>query len=120
MGCSSELKGRFDRLSIDWLKETISEDGALYRLATFDTEQEANNILQTEYAFEAYDEHLDTYIEKAMNSVAEMYSSLHDTFGEEADDFLGEIEKILTALEAAIRFTNEWKASKINPQIDNT
>lgn len=115
-----ELKGRFDRLSIDWLKETISEDGALYRLAAFDAEQEANDILQTEYAFEAYDEYLDTYVEKAMNSVAEMYASLHDAFGEEADDFLGEIEKILAALEAAIRFTNEWKASKINPQIDNT
>lgn len=55
-----------------------------------------------------------------MSSVAEMHSSLHNSFAEEADDFLGEIEKILSALEAAIRFTNEWKASKINPQIDNT
>lgn len=115
-----ELKRCFDRLSIDWLKETISEDGELYRLVAFDAEQEANNILQTEYAFEAYEENLNTYVEKAMNSAAEMYSSLHITFEEEADDFLGEIEKILAALEVAIRFTNEWRASKINPQIDNT
>ena len=41
-------------------------------------------------------------------------------FEEEADYFIEEIEKILTALEAAIQFTNEWKASKINPRIDNT
>ena len=43
-----------------------------------------------------------------------------DSFAEEADDFLAEIEKILAALEAAIQFSNEWSASKINPQIDNT
>ena len=115
-----ELKDRFDRLSIDWLKEIISEDGSLYCLVAFDGERETNHILQTEYAFEAYDEYLDTCVESAMSSVAEMHSSLHDSFAEEADDFLGEIEKILSALEAAIRFTNEWKASKINPQIDNT
>lgn len=115
-----ELKDRFDRLSIDWLKEIISEDGSLYRLVAFDGEGETNHILQTEYAFEAYDEYLDTYVESAMSSVAEMYSSLHDSFAEEADDFLGEIEKILSALEAAIQFTNKWRASKINPLIDNT
>ena len=115
-----ELKDRFDRLSIDWLKEIISEEGWLYRLVAFDGEGETNHILQTEYAFEAYDEYLDTYVESAMSSVAEMYSSLHDSFAEEADDFLGEIEKILSALEAAIQFTNKWRASKINPLIDNT
>lgn len=115
-----ELKEHFDRLSIGWLKETISKDGTLYRLVAFDARQEINNILQTEYAFEAYDEYLDTYVEKAMDSVTETYSSLHDDFEEEADYFIEEIEKILTALEAAIQFTNEWKASKINPRIDNT
>ena len=45
---------------------------------------------------------------------------LNDSFAEEADDFLAETEKILAALEAAIQFSNEWSASKINPQIDNT
>jgi hypothetical protein len=35
-------------------------------------------------------------------------------------DFLSEIEKILSALEAAIHFTNRWKAAKVNPAIDNT
>ena len=114
------LQELFDRLSIDWLKETISEDGALYRLVAFDKEEETVDILQTKYAFDAYDEYLDIYVEKAMNSVDEMYSSLYDAFQEDADIFLGEIEKILAALEEAIQFTNEWKASKINPQIDNT
>ena len=119
-GALEELKECFDRLSIEWLQEIISEDGALYHLVAFDAEHEADVILQTEYAFEAYDEYLETYVERAMNSAHEIYSSLRDAFREEADDFLREIEKILAALETAVRFTNEWKASKINPQIDNT
>ena len=51
---------------------------------------------------------------------AETYSSLHDDFQEEADQFLEAVEKILSTLEMAIRFTDKWKASKVNPQIDNT
>lgn len=115
-----QLKERFDGLGIEWLKETISEDGTLYRLVAFDTENEANDILQREYASEAYDENLDTYIEIAMDSAAEIYSSLHDAFAEESEDFLSEIEEILSALKAAIHFTNRWKAAKVNPEINNT
>lgn len=115
-----QLKERFDGLNIEWLKETISEDGTLYRLVAFDTENEANCILQREYALEAYDENLDIYVEKAMDSAAEIYSALHDGFAEESADFISEIEKILSALEAAIHFTNRWKAAKVNPEIDNT
>jgi len=115
-----QLRECFDNLSIDWLKDTISEDGTLYRLVAFDVENKTNDILETEYTFEAYDENLDIYVEKAMDSASEMYSVLHDAFEEESDDFLREIEKILYALEEAIRFTNKWKVSKINPEIDNT
>lgn len=110
----------FDRLSIDWLKETISEDGTLYRLVTFNTEKKANDILQEEYTPVAYDESLDTYVQKAMDSASEIYSALHDAFDDDSEDFLSEIEKILTALEVAIRFTTKWKADKVNPEIDNT
>ncbi|MBW7571849.1 phospholipase D-like domain-containing protein [Caproiciproducens faecalis] len=115
-----QLKERFDRLDIEWLKETISEGGTLYRLVAFNTEDEANDIMEREYASEAYDEKLGTYVEKAMDNAAEIYSSLHDAFSEESEGFLSEIEKILSALEAAIRFTNRWKAAKVNPEIDNT
>ena len=114
------LKGCFSRIDIAWLKELISEDGSLYNLVVYNAEHTVDEILQSEYAFEAYDENLDYYVEKAMNTAAEMYSSLHDAFAEEADAFLEEIEKILSALQMAIQFTSEWKAAKINPQIDNT
>jgi hypothetical protein len=78
-----QLKERFDGLSIKWLKETISEDGTLYQLVAFDTENESLDILQRKYALEAYDENLETYVEKAMDSANEIYSSLHNAFDEE-------------------------------------
>lgn len=115
-----EFKECFDSLSIDWLKETVSEGGTLYHLVAYNTDDTANDILQSEYTSEAYDENLEIYVEKAMNSTWEIYSSLHDAFDAEADDFLVEIEKILSSLETAMLFTDKWKAAKINPEIDNT
>ncbi len=41
---------------IDWLKEVISEDGTLYHLVTFDADRETNEILESEYSSETYDE----------------------------------------------------------------
>lgn len=114
------LKAKFDQLDINWIKEIISEDGTLYRLAAFDSQSEIDNILQTEYASIAYEENLDVCISNAMDSAHEMYSSLHYAFEDDADNFLCEIEKILAALEEAIRFTDKWKPSRINPLIDNT
>lgn len=114
-----QLKECFEKLSIEWLQEVISENGSLYRLVVFDAEQEIDNILQTQYTFEAYDEALDLYVEKAANSVSEMYSLLYDDFSEKSDVFLEEIKKILYTLDSAIQFTNSWKISKINPEIDN-
>ena len=104
--CSAEVDSETESLSESLLsgEEVISEDGSLYCLVDFDAERTTNEMLQEDYAFEAYDEDLDVYTEIAMNRAAEMYSSLHDAFSEEADDFLGEMEKILSALEAAMRF----------------
>ena len=115
-----QLKERFNRLSINWLKETISEDGALYQLVNFDAEEMTNHILQEEYSAEAWDEYLEMYVEKSMDGAAEIYSDLQEDFRHESDDFLAEIEKILSALEATIQFTNIWKVEKLNPEIDNT
>ncbi|MGI6176335.1 MAG: hypothetical protein ACOYJC_09335 [Christensenellales bacterium] len=88
--------------------------------APYTCEEKANNILQEEYASVAWDEYLDAYGEKAMDSAAELYLDLHNDFQDESEDFLTEIEKILSALETASCFTTKWKVSKVNPEIDNT
>lgn len=115
-----QLKEIFDRLSIDWLKETISPDGTLYELVDFNVEAQTDYILEKDYSLEAWDENLDIYVERAISRAEDQFSALHSAFSEEADDFLAEIEKILSALNAAIRFTDRWKAKKVNPGIDNT
>lgn len=115
-----ELKKRLDSIETDWLKEVVSDDGSLFRLVNYNVEQEAQAIIQTKYAFEAYDEYFDHYAEVALQRAIDIYSYLHDCFTEEANAFLEEIKKILGILELAISFTSKWKATKINPKIDNT
>ena len=115
-----QLIKHFSQLSIEWIKEVVSEDGSLYNLVIFDGEEKANEILQEEYSAVAYDENLDMYVEKALDESSEIYTSLHNSFSEEADDFLTGIEKILFALEQADIFTQKWKTSKVNSEIDNT
>lgn len=115
-----QLIKHFSQLSIEWIKEVVSEDGSLYNLVIFDGEEKANEILQEEYSAVAYDENLDMYVEKALDESSEIYTSLHNSFSEEADDFLTGIEKILSALEQADIFAQKWKTSKVNSEIDNT
>lgn len=110
----------FNQLSIDWLKSVVSEDGSLYNLLEFDIVDKANDILQEEYSAVAYDENLNMYAEMALDESSYIYSCLHSKFSEEADDFLAEIEKILSVLEQADAFTQKWKVTKVNPEIDNT
>ncbi len=116
-----ELKTRFEGIDTDWLMETISEDGTLYCLVDYDYDAVTTRIWEEDYSADAFSEELvDPYMEKVVQDAAEIYESLHDAFQEEADLFLEQIEKILSALQFALDFTEQWKADKINPEIDNT
>ena len=115
-----EIKGLFSRLSIEWLKEMVSEGSSLYDLVTFDPESEVHSIIQKEFAFEAYDEYLDDYIERAMNDASEQYYTLQENFREEADSFIEEIESVIDVLGKTMQFVSEWQSQKLNPNIDNT
>lgn len=105
---------------IEWLEEVVSEDGDLYKLASFDSDVEVGEIMQSDYSQCAFDDQLDYYTQKAMDRVQAVYEDLHDTFFDQGDDFLNEMQAILRALEKAMSFSKKWKASKINPEIDNT
>lgn len=115
-----QIKYRFDALSIEWLEEVVSVGGTLYELAAYDALEEANDILQNDFTAVAYDEYLDLYAEQATNMAAEIYGSLHSSFMDEAEEFISEIEKIISALNVAIGFALKWKPRKVNPDIDNT
>lgn len=115
------LKNRFEEIDTDWLKETISEDGVLYRLIDYDYDTVTDRIWEEAYSTDAFSEELVApYMEKVVQDAAEIYESLHDAFQEEADEFLAQIENILSALQYALDFTERWKTEKVNPEIDNT
>ena len=116
----SKLLECFENIDITALKDSVSEGGALYELVSFDSNDVANQILQSEYSAVAYDENLNPYMEKSMDEAAEIYAMLHSNFNEESDCFLDGMDRILSSLEKAINFTKQHKASKINPDIDNT
>lgn len=115
-----DLKEELQALNIEWLEEVVSEDGDLYKLASFDSDVEVGEIMQSDYSQCAFDDQLDYYTQKAMDRVQAVYEDLHDTFFDQGDDFLNEMQAILRALEKAMSFSKKWKASKINPEIDNT
>lgn len=114
------LKERFNCLSIDWLKDIISEDGLLYDLVTYDQNETALRYLQDNFSSEAYDEYLNEYTEKSVNMAAEEYFLRYDAFEVESEDFVTEIERIICALYDAERFASKWAPRKINPKVDNT
>lgn len=115
-----DLKEELQALNIEWLEEVVSEDGDLYKLASFDSDVEVGEIMQSDYSQCAFDDQLDYYTQKVMDRVQAVYEDLHDTFFDQGDDFLNEMQAILRALEKAMSFSKKWKASKINPEIDNT
>lgn len=85
-----DLKEELQTLNIEWLEEVVSEDGDLYKLASFDSDAEVGEIMQSDYSQCAFDDQLDYYTQKAMDRVQAVYGDLHDTFFDQGDDFLNE------------------------------
>lgn len=116
-----KLKAQFEEIDIGFLTDTLSEGGNLYRLVAYDYQSICDDIWQKKYSSEAFSEELvDHYMQKAVDEATEIYSALHDSFQEDADIFIAELEKILSVLQRALSFTEKWKPAKINPEIDNT
>ena len=59
-------------------------------------------------------------MQRAMNEAKEIYMALYNNFFDQSEEFLEEMQAILNALEKALDFSEKWKASKINLEIDNT
>ena len=55
-----------------------------------------------------------------MNEAQEIYMALYNNFFDQSEEFLEEMQALLNALEKALDFSEKWKASKINLEIDNT
>lgn len=114
------IKNLSNNVDIEWLKSVITYDGELFSLVDYDEEKEALNILQTKYIYDADEEKLNYYAQKAINEANAKSQSLRDNFIAIEDDFISGLEIILSNLNQIIEFTEKWKPLKINPEIDNT
>ena len=115
-----QLQEQFSHISIDWIESIISEDGSLYSLVSFDQNQYMIDRLQNDYYAEAYDEYLETYVQKSVNDAFSEYETLHEEFENDAQEFISEFKKIIDVLKQAVEFAAKWKPKKVAQGLDNT
>lgn len=100
--------------------EDISYNDKVYELARFNSSEMANRIIQEKYGLEAYDEHLEGYVQIAMNSVHDKFQYLC----QEAQDSLNRMIKIidlyLDISSKTLDIFEQLEFRKINDDIDNT
>lgn len=100
--------------------EDVSGNEGVYELACFDSSERANQIIQDEYSAEAYDEYLEGYVQKAMDSVYEEFQDLCQEAKAELDNMLKIIDDYLDLSKKALDEFEELEFRKTNDNIDNT
>lgn len=100
--------------------EDVSCNEEVYEIACFDSSVRANQIIQDEYSAEAYDEYLEDYVQKAMDSVHEEFQDLCHEAKDKFDDMLKVIDDYLDLSKKALDKFEELEFRKINDDIDNT
>lgn len=116
-----ELNEYYENLrSLENQFEDVSCNEEVYELACFDSSERANQIIQDEYSAEAYDEYLEAYVQKAMDSVHEEFQDLCQKAKDELDDMLKIIDDYLDLSKKALDEFEELEFRKINDDIDNT
>lgn len=100
--------------------EDISCNEEVHELAHFDSSERANQIIQEEYSAEAYDEYLEGYIQKAMDTVFEEFQDLCQESKDSLDDMIKVIDSFLSLSKKALDVFEELEFRKISEDIDNT
>jgi len=100
--------------------EDVSYNEEIYELASFDSSERGNQIIESEYSAEAYDEYLESYVQRAMDSVHEEFQDLCQEVKDELDDMIKIIGDYLDLSKKALDEFEELEFRKINDDIDNT
>jgi len=92
---------------------------SVYQLATFETNKYIDNLLQTKYAMEAYEDNLEDCIDKALDDALRELSILADAARKELDHIFELINSFKNTYSELIEFFKRYH-KKINQEIDNT
>jgi len=100
------------------LEKLIFSD-SVYQLAVFETNKYIDNLLQTKYAMEAYEDNLEDCIDKALDDALGELSILAHTAHEKLDHIFELIDNFKNTYSELIGFFKRYH-KKINQEIDNT
>lgn len=100
------------------LEKLIFSD-SVYQLAVFETNKYIDNLLQTKYAIEAYEDNLEDCIDKALDDALGELSTLAHAAHEELDHTFELIDNFKNTYSKLIGFFKRYH-KKINQEIDNT
>ena len=100
------------------LEKLIFSD-SVYQLAVFETNKYIDNLLQTKYAMEAYEDNLEDCIDKALDDALGKLSILAHAAHEELDHIFELIDNFKNTYSELIGFFKGYH-KKINQEIDNT
>lgn len=108
----------YKTISISWMEEFTITDSDLYEFVAFDEEGYTLDLIQNDV--EAYDENLDTCVERAMSTTHERYEEMRSSIENDIVFLRDQIEKVVQFLDwvhgSTLDYANNWIAQKV----DNT
>ena len=116
-----ELNEHYENLrNLENKFEDVICNEEIYELASFDSSERANQIIQEEYGLVAYDEYLEHYIQKSMDIVHAEFQELCGDAKDLLEDMLRIIDEFLESSKRALDVFEGLEFRKINENIDNT
>lgn len=108
----------YETISIRWMEEFTITDSDLYEFVVFDEEDYSFDLIQNDA--DAYDENLDTYVERAMSTTHDRYEEMRLNIENNVVFLRDQIEKVVQFLDRVhgrtLDYANKWVAQNV----DNT
>lgn len=119
--CLDEIEDMRDELfKLRKIIEDLLESENIFDLAHYDSEHRMNELLQTEFAMDAYEENLEACIEKANEIITAELFDLADHAEDEIKELFIQLKSFWSTYNKIFSFFNGLELKKINTTIDNT
>lgn len=117
----NEMNEHYEKL-LDFSKtyEKLMNSDTVYDLACFNYNDYVNELLETDYAMEAYEENLENCIGEASGEANDKLNGLCVDAKGNLDKIIDTINKYMDKMKKYIQIFQKYDAVKVNPSIDNT
>lgn len=111
---------RDELFSIYRTTEKLLTSKAISGVASFDINKRINELLQSEYSTDAYEENLEYYVGLASVTANEDFQQLAQTAEETMKDTIANLKTFWKKYRAFLKFFDRFELKPKNPVIDNT